>query len=415
LKYAIYVANFSTTSQGTALLQNLSVANDVPFSAFVPNIAILKPVKTSFGLSVRTSDDSAVVSNYINVDNLELVKLTERKYLLDSTQETTSGIKSLLLNASLSTQNKYITPVIDLERAQTIIYDFNINSLTYDTISGTATFSSSSNTVTGYGTAFTTELSAGEYVKFGDQYRRVITIANNTSLTVATNFVSAGANVSMTSSNEENPTGPYASSSRYITRRVELADGFEANDLVVYLDVNRPAGTDIKVYYKVLSEEDNDSFDDKFYQEMLIDGNVIFNEDPEAYAPEKYVVPDIIKSGGSTLLSGTLSISTATTTVTGTSTRFTEQLKIGDTIRVNADTRVVSTIANNTSMTVDSVFSTTSSGNLGYKQLYNSVIYTTPDNRTYSGYKYFAIKVVFLSSNPAIAPRIKRLRSIALT
>jgi len=291
-----------------------------------------------------------------------------------------------------------------------------VNNETYKAITGTSTFSSSSNTVTGYGTAFTSELSAGEYVLFGGtQYRRVVSISNNSFLTVSTNFVSAGANVTMTSMNEENPAGPYMSSSRYITRRVELADGFEANDLNVYVDVNRPAGTSIKVYYKVLNESDNDLFDDKFYQEMNIDGNVIFNEDPSVYSSEKYVVSDAIKSGGSFLLSGNVAVSTSTTTVTGTATKFIEQLKIGDTINVNADNRVVTAIANNTSLTVDSVFGTTSTGNLAYKLLYNSIVYTTPDNRTYSGYKYFAIKVVFLSDNPAVAPRIKKLRAIALT
>lgn len=415
VKYTIYVGNFSSVPSGTAVLQNLNYAVDIPFSAMIPNIATLKPVQTDVSLSARNVDNAGATTSYIDVDNLDLVRLTQRKYILDSAQETSVGVKSLTLRANMSTENKYITPVVDLERLQTIAYDFNINNQTSTAISGTAVFSAASNTVTGFGTAFTTEIDSGEYVLFGSEYRRVISVTNNAHLTVATNFVASGANVSMSVMNEEHPTGPYSSNSRYITRRVELADGFEANDLVVYLDVNRPAGTDIKVYYKVLNEEDNDAFDDKFYQEMPIEGNVIFNEDPNTYSAEKYIVPESIKSGGSNVLTGNVAISTSTTTVTGTSTRFMEQLRTGDIIRVNSDTRVVSSIANNTSLTVDSVFSTTSSGNLAYKLLYNSLVYTTPDNRTYSGYKYFAIKVVFLSSNQAIAPRIRKLRAIALT
>jgi hypothetical protein len=38
----------------------------------------------------------------------------------------------------------------------------------------------------------------------------------------------------MTIREEENPTGPYSSQARYITKVVTLNDGFEANDLVVY-------------------------------------------------------------------------------------------------------------------------------------------------------------------------------------
>lgn len=415
VKYTIYVGNFSATPSGTAVLQNLGYASDVPFSAMIPNIATLKPVQTDIALSARNIDNTGTTTSYISVDNLELVRLTERKYILDSTQETSVGAKSLVIRANMSTDNKYITPVVDLERLQAIAYDYNINNQTSTTISGTATFSSASNTVVGYSTSFTSEIDSGEYVLFGSEYRRVVSVTNNNHLIVATNFVSSGANVALSIMNEEHPTGPYSSSSRYITRRVELADGFEANDLAVYLDVNRPAGTDIKVYYKVLNEEDNDSFDDKFYQEMPIEGNVIFNEDPNSYSSEKYIVPESIKSGGSNVLTGNVAISTSTTTVTGTSTRFLEELRTGDTIRVNSDTRVVSSIANNTSLVVDSVFSTTSSGNLAYNLLYNSVVYTTPDNRSYSGYKYFAIKVVFLSNNPSISSRIRKLRAIALT
>ena len=116
------------------------------------------------------------------------------------------------------------------------------------------------------------------------------------------------------------------------------------------------------------------------------------------------------------MLTGNVAISNVSTTVTGTSTRFTEDLKIGDTIAVGVTrvNRVVTTIANNISLTVDSAFSTVSSGQDIFKVLNNSIAYTTPDGRTFQGYKYFAIKVVFLSSNPNYAPKIKNLRGIAL-
>ena len=135
-------------------------------------------------------------------------------------------------------------------------------------------------------------------------------------MTVATNFTEANsASQTISMENEENPEGPYVSSSRYITRRVALNDGFEASDLAVYIDVNRPAGTDIKVYYKVLNENDNDTFDDKFYQEMTLSNTKIFNQNSKVYSEEKYIVPTSIKTGGSTLLSGTVQISNTNSTV----------------------------------------------------------------------------------------------------
>jgi hypothetical protein len=47
---------------------------------------------------------------------------------------------------------------------------------------------------------------------------------------------------------------------RYVTRQITLADGFDAGDLVVYLSAVRPQGTDVNVYYKVLSRQDTQPF-----------------------------------------------------------------------------------------------------------------------------------------------------------
>jgi hypothetical protein len=181
------------------------------------------------------------------------------------------------------------------------------------------------------------------------------------------------------------------------------------------MNINRPAGTGIKVYCKLLNENDTDSFDDKFYTEMSLVGAETFTSDREVFKEEKYVVPSVAKTGGSELLAGTVSVTTGTS-VNGTSTRFIEDLKIGDTIAVGTarTERVVATIANNTFLTVESGFGGSASGQEIYKVLNNEVAYTTPDGRTFNGYKYFAIKVVFTSSSANIAPKVKDLRAIAL-
>jgi len=50
------------------------------------------------------------------------------------------------------------------------------------------TISSSGNTVTGSGTSFTTTMAVGNYVKAANQFKRVISIANNISMTVESAF-----------------------------------------------------------------------------------------------------------------------------------------------------------------------------------------------------------------------------------
>ena len=55
---------------------------------------------------------------------------------------------------------------------------------------------------------------------------------------------------------------------KYITRRVTLSDGFDATDVKAYITMNKPAGTNVYVYYKVLSQFDPEPFDDKNWTAM---------------------------------------------------------------------------------------------------------------------------------------------------
>ena len=55
---------------------------------------------------------------------------------------------------------------------------------------------------------------------------------------------------------------------RYLTRRVTLADDFVTDYMEVILDVNQPAGTDIKVYYKSVSPDDPTPLDQRPWVEM---------------------------------------------------------------------------------------------------------------------------------------------------
>lgn len=56
---------------------------------------------------------------------------------------------------------------------------------------------------------------------------------------------------------------------RYLTRKITLADGFEAGDLRVYVECIRPSGTHVMAYFKVLSPYDSDEFIDKNWVKMV--------------------------------------------------------------------------------------------------------------------------------------------------
>jgi Domain of unknown function (DUF4815) len=55
---------------------------------------------------------------------------------------------------------------------------------------------------------------------------------------------------------------------RYISKTVTLAEGQDAEDLVVVLTAYRPPTTDVKVYFKVLNNEDADTLDNKNWIEL---------------------------------------------------------------------------------------------------------------------------------------------------
>lgn len=419
VKFTMKCAIFDTTTTKFAYWENKTRTASFTYDALHPLIADQVLPGTNIKYEIKTADSSFNVdANYSEIKNYERLVLSSRKQISTATQESTNTFKSLQLRATLSTTNKYISPYIDNEKIDFAFSKNMINNSLSTAVDGTVTYTSGTNFVIGSGTDFANDVFVGEYVNFGtDQYRRVDSITNNTFLTVSTNFsASNSASQAITIRNEENPSGPYSSDARYITRVVTLNDGFEASDMVVYLNVHRPPGTGIRVYGKFMNENDTDDFDDKFYTLMSLDGSETFTLDTTQYVEEKYIIPSSAKTGGAELLTGTVLVGSANTNVLGTSTRFLQDLKIGDTIGVGAarTERTVTTIANNTFLTVDSAFGSSASGQDVYRILNDEVVYTTPSNVTFSGFKYFAVKVVFISSNQNSAPRVKDLRAIAL-
>ena len=80
--------------------------------------------------------------------------------------------------------------------------------------------------------------------------------------TITLTPATAGSGAVVTYNGETEASGGNATA-RYISRRVTLSDGFDAGDLRVYLTVNKPSGTNVHVYYKILSSSDFASLRDK--------------------------------------------------------------------------------------------------------------------------------------------------------
>lgn len=73
---------------------------------------------------------------------------------------------------------------------------------------------------------------------------------------------------------------------RYVTKKIVLADGFDAGDLRVYVDTIRPQGTHVIAYYKVLSDSDPDSFDNKNWKRMYLTNDI---KSPDTTTPVELI------------------------------------------------------------------------------------------------------------------------------
>lgn len=76
---------------------------------------------------------------------------------------------------------------------------------------------------------------------------------------------------------------------KYLTKEVTLVD--DSTYLKVYLSANKPSGTDVKVYYKVLSSGDGDNLQDKPWvlMEQNSPSTAVFSPDPEEFLEYVFV------------------------------------------------------------------------------------------------------------------------------
>lgn len=144
---------------------------------------------------------------------------------------------------------------------------------------------------------------------------------------------------------------------KYISKRVVLAEGQDAEDLIVYLSAYKPSNTDIKVYCKLLNAEDGETIDQKSWSPMTQ--------------------------------------RTANSTVS--SRVFRDDYKEFEYILPTYSNTTVSTEA----------FLNANNGNI--------VRYYGVANSVFDGYKSFAIKIVMVSDEGShLVPRVSDMRAIAL-
>jgi hypothetical protein len=226
--------------------------------------------------------------------------------------------------------------------------------------------------------------------------------------------------INNTVTGEDGRTGGSASS-RYISRRVVLEEGMDAEDLQVWLEAEVPTTGSINVYGKFQNAADPGDFQEDLSWTLLT-ANTAPPEQTEGSAEYSYSIPargsnaagvnastNVFEYVLSSLITTPVSAagsgySTATVTVTGgggfgaTAKAELSTGTIGSIIITNPGRGYTS--APTVTITGDGTGATCTSPTIG--------------NVTHTGYKTFAVKVVPLSTDTCKVPKIKDLRAIAL-
>ena len=106
--------------------------------------------------------------------------------------------------------------------------------------------------------------------------------------------------VNSNTTNETNPSGGYLYN-KYISKVITLAEGQDAEDMLVYLTSYRPPGTDVKVYVRLLNAEDGESINKRPWIEMqksgISDGVYSSLSDKGDFVEYKYEFPSANLTG----------------------------------------------------------------------------------------------------------------------
>jgi hypothetical protein len=237
---------------------------------------------------------------------------------------------------------------------------------------------------------------------------------------------------------------------RYISKNITLADGQDAEDIKIFLRAHRPIGTDIHVYGKFQAADDPDSFNDKQWTKLsyLNGTNDLYSSTSSTLDLKEYEFGFIDIPNTTVSFGANSAVNTSTDYIQITNNPFVNNsivmyYKLGTDVDdpvisglanstfyyvVNANSSALQLSSSQSGANIDIAASSNSSA-LHYLKSYIPAIkntaYTNPDNNgiieyysnsgsRYSGYKYFAIKIVLTANDGYRIPKLNDMRAIAL-
>lgn len=232
-------------------------------------------------------------------------------------------------------------------------------------------------------------------------------------------------------------TGDGKALSKHVSQMVNFGDNRLAEDIRVFADLYRPVGSDVKVYARVHNNNDPEAFVDKDWTLLEIK-----NGEDRYSSPTN--INDVIEfefgfpSYPNSAFTGNGVVTTTLTSanLVGTNTNFTTEFANGDLIRVysplfneNHQVAVIQQVVNSSLITLASNIANSSVVGDGFlidKLAYKNQAFNNKQNNqvsryygnnmaAFDGYNSFAVKVVFLSENETIIPKVENIRAVGVT
>ena len=226
--------------------------------------------------------------------------------------------------------------------------------------------------------------------------------------------------------------------SKHITTKVTFNNERQAEDLLVYLTAYRPAGTDLKVFARIHNRLDSDAFDDKDWTLLEeVDGVGVFSSSTDTTDFVELTYNFTNSPNTDMRLTGTGELAnTTTSTITGLAN--TGEIAVNDLVKISQPLfaansyaiAVVNNIINTTAFNMTGPIANNGLVGTGlivekistYKhQAFNDVLndnivkYYNEEMVPFNTYDSFQVKVVFLSNNESLVPKVDDIRSIGVT
>lgn len=261
-------------------LESNTIMDSVKLLATEQNFA-----PTSISYEIKTLKTDGTVADFVKINNNQIydfgkdtevssIATKRRRYI------QAGNVSSIIVRATMATTDTSVAPVINKERMglqafQNIINNAgianNLISITSGGVHANAANISVTITAPDVGSnRATANVLPSQLVNGRVTGVNIINPGAGYYSTPRITFVEASATANATGViNGETDASGGNILAKYQTKVVTLDEGFDAGDLVVRLNAVKPSGTDVQVYFKVLSGQDSDAFSSKKWQRMV--------------------------------------------------------------------------------------------------------------------------------------------------